>query len=223
MKRTSCRSGMPAGVSGLVLALALATGCADGGAVGVGPSDPGTFDPGGIEDPGTIVPDAVEEDVAPERDEGPAGDVLRDALVTAPWVPSPSVRFQAGVRDGDAWTVEVVARDLPAVFGIALRIDFDPARLAFVDAELPPVFGAEGEGGIYRAAEVRPGSVTLASSHRSYMAETALAGDTVVARLKVRPLSGAPVDLSFFAARSLVLTRRLEAVAVTYLPATLHP
>lgn len=199
--------------------------CADGGAVGVGPMGPDVPD---ALDPGPLaVDDAVEADApdpdAGDRDVPVQGDVGPGMLVTTPHIPPMSFRFEAAGHADGVWRIDVVARDFPDVFGVALRVEFDAAALAFEGADLAPIFGEEGGGAIYRQAEVRPGSVTLGLSHLSFLAEAPLEGDQVVATLSLRPLTDAASELTFFAPRSLVLTRRLESLSVSYLPATLHP
>lgn len=197
--------------------------CTDGGAIAVGPEGPGATDafdpgPGMPEDAAeTDAADAVARDLPAQDDAGPG------MLVTPPLIPPMSFRFAAAGQTDGLWRIDVVARDFPDVFGMALRVEFEPATFAFEGADVAPVFGAEEEGAIYRQAEVRPGSVTLALSHLSFVSETPLEGDQVVATLSLRPLTGAPGELTFFAPRSLVLTRRLESLSATFLPATLHP
>lgn len=196
------------------------TACTDGGAVGFGPTGPGApdaFDPGPAVPDDVIEPDVIDRDVPVQDDIGPG------TLVTPPHIPPTSFRFEAAGHVDGVWQIDVVARDFPSVFGVALRVEFDPAVLAFEGAGLAPVFGDEGSGAIYRQAEVRPGSVTLGLSHLSFLGEAPLEGDKVVATLSMRPLTDTPGELTFFAPRSLVLTRRLESLPVSYLPATLHP
>jgi hypothetical protein len=199
--------------------------CADGGAVVVGPMgpdvpdalDPGPAVPDDGGEPDSLVPDATDRDLPAQRDVEPG------TLVTTPHIPPMSFRFEDGGQTNGVRRIDVVARDFPDVFGVALRVEFDAAALAFEGADLAPIFGEEGSGAIYRQAEVRPGSVTLGLSHLSFLGEAPLEGDRVVATLSLRPLTDAACELTFFAPRSLVLTRRLESLSVSYLPATLHP
>lgn len=192
--------------------------------------DPGTPDPGAADVPADLPPPDVPGDgVAPDAppadgigDDVP--DVPRDALLPAEYVPAGSFRFRMAGRDGAAFRVEVVARDFTALFGIALRVEWDPSKATLAGVETLPVFGDEGEGAaVYRAAEVHPGSLALGLTHRYYLWEADLAGDVVVATLRLRPVDGTPVGLSFYAPRSLVLDNDLGRVDATYLPAILYP
>lgn len=156
--------------------------------------------------------------------DAPAADVLHDVVKPAEYVPAGSFRFRGAGRDKDAFRVEVVARDLPAMFGMALRVEWDPAALSLVSATPAALFGDEAAGeAVYRAAEVRPGSLALGLAHLYYLATTPLEGDVVVATLLLKPLDGRPADLAFFAPRCLVMDADRAAIEATYLPSTIMP
>lgn len=164
--------------------------------------------------------DATPADVAP-ADPGP--DTVRDAIVPGAYIPAKSFRFEPAGRDGTAFLVDVVARDLGEVFGIALRVEFDPARLDVADVAFEPALGADGSEAYYKWAPVRTGSVALGLTLATYSADTTMAGDVKLARLKVVPKGTEPAELSFFTNRCLVVTNRLEKVDATYLKATVYP
>ncbi len=173
-------------------------------------------------DPGPAdVPADVAADVAPDV---PVDDVLHDTVVPVDYLPAGSIRLRAAGRDGDAFRIEVVARDFTPVFGMALRVEWDPASLSLVSAATAPIFGDEAQGeAVYRSAEVRPGSLALGLTHLYYLANTALTGDVVVATLTLKSLDGHPADLRFFAPRCLLMDSDRVAIATTYLSATLNP
>jgi hypothetical protein len=211
--------------SGLALAALLAAGCnypwpdrADPGAADPGPSaDLPVLDVPSGDLPGDLPADRGDGDTA-------APDVPRDAVLPADAVPAQSFRFRMAGREGDAFVIEVVSRDLPAVFGMALRVEWDPARMALVGAQAAPVLGDEGAGeAIYKVAEIRPGSLALALTNAYYLWDDALPGDTVVATLRLKPLDGRPADLSFFPARCLVVDHDLGRVDATYLASVVYP
>ncbi len=191
-------------------------------------TDPGTTAdvaapdvPGADADDGAPPGDGVQADVPVEAT---GDDVAHDTVQPASYVPARSFRFRGAGREGQAFKVEVVARDFDAVFGLALRVEWDPASLALVSATPQAIFGAEADGaGVYRAAEVRPGSLALGLAHLYYLANEPLEGDVVVATLLLEPLDGRPADLAFFAPRCLVLDGDRSPIEASYLPAILNP
>jgi hypothetical protein len=103
-------------------------------------------------------------------------------------------------------------------------VEWDPASLSLVSAVPAPVLGDEGAGeAIYKAAQVRPGSLALGLAHLYYESNTALEGDVVVATLVLKSLDGRPADLRFYAPRCLVIDSDRSPIAATYLPSTLQP
>jgi hypothetical protein len=176
-----------------------------------------------IPDPGAPdVPADVPGEVAP--DVPVVDDALHDAVVPVAYIPAASFRFVSAGRDGEAFVIDVVARDFKATFGMALRVEWDPAALALVSARPAAIFGDEAAGeAVYRAAEIRPGSLALGLTHLYYLAATALPGDVVVATLKVKSLNGTPADLRFFAPRCLLMDGDRAPIDATYLTATLNP
>jgi hypothetical protein len=118
----------------------------------------------------------------------------------------------------------VIARSLGTIFGVALRVEWDASAFERVESKVQEVMGTEDSGiAIYRDGEVRPGSLAVAASHLTNLAETDLDGDVILATLSLRSLNGEPSRLSFFEPRCLVLTRRLDRVATTYHGANLVP
>jgi hypothetical protein len=206
-----------------VFALAGA-GCDKGGVayrdLGTGPVD--------VSEPADAVEvagDAIEE-VAPEvvaTDVPAKADAPADTVVMLPNIPSNSFRFEMSGRDGEAFLVDVIGRDVGTVYGIALRVEFDPAAVEYVSTTPAPVFGADGEAAVYKSALVRPGSLTIGSMLKDYTQEVALTGDVKVATLKLKPLTKTASELRFFAERCLVVTRKLDKVETRYLGSMVYP
>lgn len=214
-------------------ALVMGLGCDTGGTVGI-PADTGRADwlPW-VED----VPDIPAGDAEPEipdsaptdgpgtdgpaaSDEGPGGP--RDAVLPAEYVPARSMRFRmAGREDGDL-VVEVVGRDFTGVFGIALRVEWDPALATLVSAAPGTALDSAGET-VGAAAEVRPGSLAVGLALATYTDAADWSGDRVVATLRLRPTGTGPIPLSFLEVRSLVFDGGLNRQTVTWLPAVAWP
>lgn len=195
----------------------------DSGATDSNPSDTSPSpDQDAIPDLGVPeIPDAVEDDAAADL---PVPDTGPEVTVTPqPYIPARSFRLEPAGREGDALIVHVIARGFDPVFGIALRVEWDPEVLGLTDATQEPVFGDEGTAAIYRAAEVRPGSLALAWAFLGSKKEAPLSGDVRLATLKLRVLKTASSPIAFFAPRCLVLTRRLEKVESVYLSAVVAP
>ena len=161
-------------------------------------------------------PDGTSEEIAAA--DGAVDTGLEVRLQPQPYIPARSFRFEFARRDGDTLEVQLIARDLGAVFGIALRVEWDPTVLSLADATMAPLFGEQQA--VYRTAEVRPGSLALAGAFLGSKQETSLDGDVVVATLKLRVQAAGSSPLAFFEPRCLVLTRRLEKVDAVFLPAT---
>ena len=184
----------------------------------------------------SLVPDALEADesavaaeIAPEAGgtELPLVDSGHDSqdqgpqVLPSPYIPAKTIRIEGAGRDGSNIAVALIARDFPEIYGIALRVEWDPALLQVVDVSIAPLFGTDG---VYRFAEVRPGSLTIGMAHAMFNKLTALTGDKTIATLKFKPLSSAPASLTFFEPRCLWVADRLEKVEqVTYLGATVQP
>ncbi|MBP7126960.1 hypothetical protein KBD49_11415 [Myxococcota bacterium] len=216
-----------------VVVLLASWACDTGGAVGI-PSDPGRADwlPW-VED----VPDVRETDApadtgsgnptdlpgtdgtAPE-DQGPEGP--RDAVIPGEYLPARSMRFRMAGREGDDLLVEVVGRDFTGVFGIALRVEWDPALATLVSATPGTALDSAGDT-TGAAAEVRPGSLAIGLALGTYADAADWTGDRVVATLRLRPLGTGPVPLSFQPARSMVFDGGLARQDVAWLPAVAYP
>lgn len=211
------------GSCAVVLAFAGA-GCDKGGVV-YRDSAGGAVDVTEPADAIEVAADAIEEvpsDVG-ASDVTPTADALADSLVMKPNIPSKSFRFEMSGRDGDSFLVDVIARDLGTVWGLALRVEFDPAAVEYVDTIQAAAFGAEGDAAVYKSAIVRPGSLTIGAMLKDYKAEVELTGDVPIVTLKLKPLAKTPSDLRFFAERCLVVTRKLEKVESTFLESKIHP
>jgi|GEM_PF-2866882 len=135
---------------------------------------------------------------------------------SVPYYPSPSFRFeQSGALEGNEVVLDVVAKDLGEVFGIALRIEWDTTLARLEDVELKQVFEQDG---IYKAKEVRPGSLAIGMAHNASYKKHTLSGDVVVAKVTLKLLKSGDNDISFFEPRCLVVTRRLEPIQPVYIP-----
>lgn len=134
-----------------------------------------------------------------------------------PYIPAKSFRIEPAGWDGDSFLVAVVARDFEAIFGVALRVEWDADVLRLEDVTLEPIFGEQDV--IYKAAEVRPGSLTMVWSHIGAKKEAKLESDKKMATLKFSVKKLAPTNIGFFVPRCLVLTRRLDKVEAIYIPA----
>lgn len=168
--------------------------------------------------------DTVEEDLN-SPDTSPVDQGLELSVTPEPYYPSPSFRFQDARQDGDDLLIDIVARDLGPVFGIALRVEWDPKVLDFKDAALEPVFGAEGDQALYRFALIEPGSLALALTHLykgppASQNETDLSGDVRLGTLRFRPLQRGSTAIRFLRERSLTVTRRLERIETSFLEVT---
>lgn len=213
--------------------LALAWAACDSG--GVVPRDAGAVDPassdiapafdpglpGDAEEPGTA--ETVVDDVAIPEDVPPPDVGPEVTIHPRPYFPARSFRLEPAGREGGALVVHVVARDFDALFGVALRIEWDPEVLVLRGTALDPVFGEAGTEAIYKVAEVRPGSLALAWAFLGSKKEAPLTGDVRMATLKFGVVKAAPSSIGFFAPRCLALTRRLEKVESAYLSAVVAP
>ncbi len=144
-------------------------------------------------------------------------------MVPQPYIPAKSFRLEPAGREGDALVVHVVAHEFPALFGVALRVEWDPSVLDLRETSIVPVFGEEEGTAVSRAALVRPGSLALAWAFLGSKQEAPLPADTRMATLTFGVLRPASSPLSFFAPRCLVLTRRLDRVEAVYLGAQVAP
>lgn len=215
----------------LVLAAIAWTSCDSGGVIvwDTNASDAALDGPSPSEtDPppvgGDTPTDAAANDDLPPSDPWPQPEVGPEvALNPIPYIPPRSFRIEPAGRDGDSLLVHVVARDLPAVFGIALRIEWDPEVLHLRETMLEPVFGENGSSAIYKAAEVQPGSLALAWSFLGSKKEAPLSGDVRLATLKLGVVRAGTTSITFFGPRCLVLTRRLDRVESVYLSAVASP
>jgi hypothetical protein len=135
---------------------------------------------------------------------------------SVPYYPSPSFRFeQSGASEGNEVVLDVVAKDLGEVFGIALRIEWDTALARLEDVEIQQVFAQDG---VYKAKEIRPGSLALGMAHNASYKKHTLSGDVVVAKVTLKLLKSGDLDINFFEPRCLVVTRRLEPIQPIYIP-----
>ena len=173
---------------------------------------------------GDVTLDAVSLDTT--QGDAPVTDASLDAggddaasLTPVPYVPPGSVRFESAGRDGDFLKVNVVGRDLGLVFGIAMRIRWDPGSMEIGDGT--QVAAALGDGGIYKYAMLRPGDLAVVLSLKGPGAAKDLTGDQVLATLYLKPAG--ETQLSFFRGRSLVLGPDLSRPDVTWLDAKVSP
>ena len=193
------------------------------------PSSGGTTSPAA--DLGLEVPETVEAEAEPDEAgfdslaDAPAEvpELPHDTVIPVPYIPAGSVRFEPGGREGDLVLVNVVARSFDAVSGIALRVEWDAGLLELAETVPEPLFGAQDQDAVYRAAELRPGQLALGMAVLGSGGEKALVDDVKVATLKFRVRKAAPAGLSFFAPRCLLVHGRLEKIEVTYLNATVYP
>ena len=205
----------------LMLTIGAVSGCDKKSLCVRPPADPGTVDPGGV-DNGSMS-DAITTDIV-DLEGAPTEVFQGETVVPAAYIPPASFRFQGAGREGDAFRVEVVARDVKAVFGIALRVEWDPAALSLVSVVPAPILGDEGAGeAVYKAAEVRPVSLAIGLAHLYYEANTALDGDVVVATLVLKSLDGRAANLSFYEPRCMLVDSTRTQIDVTYLPSVLVP
>jgi len=211
--------------------LLAATGCDTGGAVRI-PWDSGRGDwmpwvedlpdagqgDAALEVPDAVLPDAG--DLPAAADEGSSGP--RDAVLPGDYLPARSVRFRMAGRDEGDLRVEVVARDFTGVFGIALRVEWDPTLATLVSAAPGTVLDSAGDT-VGAAAEVRPGSLAVGIALKTYTDAADWTGDRVVATLRLRPAGAAAIPLSFVLTRSSVVDGGLNRQEVTWLPAVAYP
>jgi len=135
---------------------------------------------------------------------------------SVPYYPSPSFRFeQDAALDGNKVILDVVAKDLGEVFGIALRIEWDPSLLELESVNLQQVFEQDG---IYKAKEIRPGSLAIGIAHNASYKKHEISGDVVVAKMTLKLLKSGEVSITYYEPRCLVVTRRLEPVKPVYIP-----
>lgn len=208
------------------------TSCDSGGAVerDLGADDASSSDGGSdprpdgaieVEEPG--LPDTPADYTTPP-DDTPPSDTGPEATVSPrPYIPAKSFRLEPAGWEGDAIVVHVVARDFDSLFGVALRIEWNPEVLVLRDAVLDPVFGDAGSSAIYKTAEVRLGSLALAWAFLGSKKEVPLTGDVRLATLKFGVVKAGSSPIAFFTPRCLALTRRLEKVESVYLSATVSP
>jgi len=157
--------------------------------------------------------------------EGANTDMPHDLLVQQTYVPDGSLRFEMAGREGENVLVNVVARNLGEVFGVALRVEWDPKDLEMTSVSFTEVFGEGDKHGVYLAAEVNPGSLAIGAAHKGIEngKETSLDGDVIVATISFRPDGAGETGLSFYQPRCLVLTGKLGKVDVVYMSAKLWP
>ena len=173
-----------------------------------------------------LAPDGAPDTASVDGDADSVGAdaTLVDTVQQIPFIPASSFRFEMAGRDGDALLIDVIGRDVPAVFGIALRIEWDPAAAQLLNTSLEKLFG-DDTAAVYRSALLRPGSLTLGMAYLGVKKDSARAldGDVKVATLKMKPAASAPFVLSFFGPRCLLVTRYLGKVEATWLSATAYP
>lgn len=167
------------------------------------------------------VPD-VSEEQALDSEDAVETDVFSGNVQPLFDIPQKSFRFETGGHADEAILVDVIAKDLPAIFGIALRIEWDSSVAELIDTEIEPLFG---ENAVYKAGVVRKGSLAIGMAYlgRKKGNERVLEGDVKVATLKFRPTSLSPFRISFFTPRCLIIDRSLSRVEVTYLSAIVNP
>lgn len=199
----------------ILFSLAAAPGC-DSGDLRSGPD---VFDPGPV-DTGTDVQSIPDE--APEPGYYNP-DVPHDTVLLQPIVPSPSFRFEMAGQEDGALLVNVVARDLGTVFGVALRVDYAPEDFEYLESTIHPLFGADGSEAVYMDGSPRPGEIAIGMAHKGFQFETELPADAVLATIKLLPRTGKEAELSFFGERCLAVTRKLDKVEAAYVSAILYP
>ncbi|MBM4397135.1 MAG: hypothetical protein FJ087_15780 [Deltaproteobacteria bacterium] len=201
-------------LAGSFAILMACAGCDAGGMVAIPPDAADAPDAATVAD----LPADTPAEVAPEA---AAPDTTLETVVPDPYVPPKSVRVEGGGRDGDLVVVRVVARDFEPLFGVALRVEWDPAAFSLGSVTTEPIFGQEG---VYKAAEVRPGSLAIGMAQQGHWLQSPVEGDAALATIRLRPISGKPSAVSFFPARCLFAGERLAKVeGVTYLGATVNP
>lgn len=208
------------------LGLGLATlGCDSGGTESVSTSPDATGDTTGKDSASLeILADSDVSDLANPELHGTSAEEGPGEVFAAPERPYParSIRLQLPTQPEGfpaEFVLDVVARDLPKVAGIALRIEWDNEDVEFDKAVFKPVFGQEGKEAVYRVALVRERSLALGIAHLGYKGEHALEGDVVLAELhfKVPADHAWKAHFDLYEPRCLVLTRKLEPVEVSYI------
>lgn len=217
---------------GFLLLAAALVGCDTGGTVSF-PGDLGRTDwlpwvedlpvgdPGG---PGEVDPNPAEigNDEAQEADLPPQAEVPRDAVLPADDSPERSMRFAMAGREGEDFLIQVLARDFPGVFGIALRIAWDPERASLVSVTPGTALDSAGDT-VWAAREVRPGSLAIGYALQTYTDTAEWSGDRLVATIRIHPTGPGPLPLSFVPSRSLVVDGSLARVETTWLSAVAWP
>lgn len=221
---------MTRGMMVLVACLSLAwAACDSGGVISRDVFAPDAASPD--EGPGLVVDTLEDPGVAESLDvtlddplfDTPVADAGPEVtVIPRPYIPAKSFRLEPAGWEGEYLVVHLVARDFGAIFGVALRVEWDPSVLVLQDASLEPVFGEEGKAAIYRAAEVRPGSLAMAWALLGSK-EFAISKDVRFATLKFAVQRPTFSEIAFFEPRCLVLTRRLDKVAAVYLSAVVSP
>lgn len=178
-------------------------------------------------DPGPAA-DVIQEVGEPDPGYDPGyynPDVPHDTLQLQPVISSPSIRFEMAGRDGQTLLINLVARDLGPVYGIALQVDYPAADFAFDGITLEEVFGTDGGNALYLAEVMEPGRLAIGMTHKGFGKdkETDLTGDVTIAVLRLLPTTGKEGSLSFFKQRCLTVGRKLNKVEADYLPAIVYP
>ncbi|MBL6975604.1 MAG: hypothetical protein ISR64_07735 [Deltaproteobacteria bacterium] len=152
-------------------------------------------------------------------------DVPHDTLQLQPVISSPSIRFEMAGRDGKTVLINLVARDLGQVYGIALQVEFPAADFAFDGMDMEALFGTAGTQALYLADVMAPGRLAVGMTHlgSGKEKEKNLEGDVKIAVLRLLPTTGKEGTLSFFEPRCLTVGRKLDKVEADYLPALVYP
>jgi hypothetical protein len=174
-----------------------------------------------------------EETTSLSRDGGPTsldGAVVREDAMTLE-MPDPlsfvadtpgagAAIYLRGTAAGEVLTVEVLARDIADLHGVALRLEWDPSALALATVTRA---AAWFDPAIDLSKQGTPGQLAIVWSERGPRAGLDARSELTLGTLVFDALEKRPTSLAFRVARSGVVDRRGAAVAVSFAGGAVPP
>jgi hypothetical protein len=117
--------------------------------------------------------------------------------------PGPSLSLRAGATSRTALELEVIGHGIADVYGIALRMSYDPQVFRFEKVERGSVFDGLADV-VVVAREARPGLLLVAVTRQGAQAGTT-ADDVELAKVDLRIESLAPSRVELVASRASAL------------------
>jgi hypothetical protein len=142
----------------------------------------------------------------------PAPAPARPAFEVDAWQAGPAV-FLRGRVDGDHVTVDVVARELGDLHGIAFRLHWDAEKLALVEARGSDAWSKQA---LVLAKEGLPGELVVTFSEKGTGVTLDAREETTLGSIDFRRSSTEGVPLAFRAERSMLLDSKGKRLAAAW-------